>query len=76
VGPGFFQPLQLPLVSGTAQNGIYQATFTFTQSAYDRILPYYSLNNIDTYFESGGLAIDTLGNLDGLPLITNIILTP
>jgi hypothetical protein len=75
VGPGFFQSLQLPLVSGTAQDGVYQATFTFTQSAYDRILPYCSSNG-DVYFQSSGIAIDTLGNTRGLPLIEFVTLTP
>ena len=42
VGPGFFQPVQLQHISGTEQNGIYQATFTFTRAAYDRILPFCS----------------------------------
>lgn len=69
--PGFFQALTLPLVSGTPQDGIYQATFTFPSSALN--VNHFCDPNLA--FQIGGIAVDTLGNQVGLPL-QGVILTP
>ena len=70
--PGFFQSLPLSLLSGTPQDGIYQSTFTFPASALNINRDCTS----DAAFQVGGLAVDTLGNQQGLPLINFVILTP
>jgi hypothetical protein len=71
--PGFFQSLpSLSLISGTPQDGIYQSTFTFPASALNINRDCTS----DAAFQVGGLAVDTLGNQQGLPLINFGILTP
>jgi hypothetical protein len=71
--PGFFQSLpSLSLISGTPQDGIYKSTFTFPASALNINRDCTS----DAAFQVGGLAVDTLGNQQGLPLINFVILTP
>jgi hypothetical protein len=69
--PGFFQSFELTRVSGTATDGIYQATFTFPESA----LNVNHFCNPNLAFQIGGVVSDTLGNGRGLPLI-GVILDP
>jgi hypothetical protein len=69
--PGFFQSLELPLVTGTSTDGTYQSTFTFPESA----LGVNHFCNPNLAFQIGGLVTDTLGNGRGLPLI-GVILEP
>lgn len=63
--PGFFQALPLHLVSGTLQDGVWQATFTFPASALNVS---HSCNPNILAFEIGGLVQDTLGNQGGMGL--------
>ena len=69
--PGFFISFELPLVSGTSKDGIYQSTFTFPESA----LGVNHFCNPNLAFQIGGVVTDTLGNGKGLPLI-GVILEP
>jgi hypothetical protein len=69
--PGFFQSLELPLVTGTSTDGTYQSTFTFPESALD----VNHFCNPNLAFQIGGVVTDTLGNDRGLPLI-GVILEP
>jgi hypothetical protein len=69
--PGFFQTLELPLVTGTSTDGTYQRTFTFPESA----LGVNHFCNPNLAFQIGGLVTDTLDNSRGLPLI-GVILEP
>ena len=69
--PGFFRSFELPLVSGTSKDGIYQSTFTFPESA----LGVNHFCNPNLAFQIGGVVTDTLGNGKGLPLI-GVILEP
>ena len=55
--PGFFHSMELPRVSGTATDGIYQSTFTITESALD----VNHFCNQFLAFQIGGVATDTLG---------------
>jgi hypothetical protein len=69
--PGFFRSFELTRVSGTATDGIYQATFTFPESA----LNVNHFCNPNLAFQIGGIVSDTLGNGRGLQLI-GVILDP
>ena len=73
--PGFFQAVPLHLVSGTPQDGVWQATFTFPATA----LNVDHFCNTNLAFEIGGLVQDTLGNQAGIQNqvgLQFVILTP